>query len=230
VPELPSHFEDVVARCLQKERDRRFQDVGELGKALAPFAPRRARAAVERIVRTIEAGRASLAPTVPEQVEALAVTAPADSASVSGGTGAAWGATGAPRKTRRSTRLLAGALTVPAVLFVCVGGWLAMRAHRGAPVPLQSAMVSAGAPSSAPEPSFFAAGEPRPAASAPPSGTAADAAPPQSSAATSASPNVVLRPPPKRPALGAGPAAKPNCNPPYVIDPAGHRQYKPECL
>ncbi len=32
------------------------------------------------------------------------------------------------------------------------------------------------------------------------------------------------------PAAAAAPKPTANCNPPYVIDSAGHRQYKPECL
>jgi hypothetical protein len=39
---------------------------------------------------------------------------------------------------------------------------------------------------------------------------------------------------PPSPAAPASPAAAkpaaPNCNPPYVIDSNGDRQYKPECL
>jgi serine/threonine protein kinase len=47
--DVPRGLEAVVARCLEKERDRRYADVAELAQALSPFASDRARAYVERI-------------------------------------------------------------------------------------------------------------------------------------------------------------------------------------
>jgi eukaryotic-like serine/threonine-protein kinase len=47
-PEAPAELEALVARCLEKDPSRRFQDVGELAIALYPFAPRRARLSAER--------------------------------------------------------------------------------------------------------------------------------------------------------------------------------------
>jgi serine/threonine protein kinase len=46
---LPVDLERAVLRCLEKKPERRFQDMGELAAAIAPFAPERARAALERI-------------------------------------------------------------------------------------------------------------------------------------------------------------------------------------
>jgi serine/threonine-protein kinase len=37
-PEAPDELEQVVARCMQKDMMRRYQDVGQLAEALAPFA------------------------------------------------------------------------------------------------------------------------------------------------------------------------------------------------
>ncbi len=37
-PDIPAELESIVARCLQKDRAARFQTVGELAAALAPFA------------------------------------------------------------------------------------------------------------------------------------------------------------------------------------------------
>jgi serine/threonine-protein kinase len=45
---VPPELEAVVWRCLQKDPNNRFQNVGELAVALYPFAPRRARISVER--------------------------------------------------------------------------------------------------------------------------------------------------------------------------------------
>jgi serine/threonine-protein kinase len=47
-PDAPAELEAVVARCLEKDPSRRYQDVGELAIALYPFAPRRARLSAER--------------------------------------------------------------------------------------------------------------------------------------------------------------------------------------
>lgn len=48
-PGLPPALDRVVARCLSRERDARFCDVGELAEALAPFAPDSARPCLEKI-------------------------------------------------------------------------------------------------------------------------------------------------------------------------------------
>lgn len=47
-PDLPAELIAVVERCLEKDRDKRFQSAAELAVALLPFAPKRARGAVER--------------------------------------------------------------------------------------------------------------------------------------------------------------------------------------
>ncbi len=53
VPSVPEALERVVLRCLEKDKTRRYADVGELARALAPFAPERCRAAAERISRIL---------------------------------------------------------------------------------------------------------------------------------------------------------------------------------
>jgi serine/threonine-protein kinase len=50
LPDAPAVLEDAVARCLEKERDRRFASVGELAVALKPLGGRGAPARVERIL------------------------------------------------------------------------------------------------------------------------------------------------------------------------------------
>src|SRR5262245_32071166 len=47
--DLPDGLEDVVMRCLQKEPDQRYPDVGELARALAPFGPTNASTSASRI-------------------------------------------------------------------------------------------------------------------------------------------------------------------------------------
>lgn len=48
-PEAPKALEDVILRCLEKDREKRFADVAELARALSPFASERVRARIPRI-------------------------------------------------------------------------------------------------------------------------------------------------------------------------------------
>jgi serine/threonine-protein kinase len=48
IPDAPVELEQIVSRCLEKDPDKRFQDVAELALALYPFGPRRARLSAER--------------------------------------------------------------------------------------------------------------------------------------------------------------------------------------
>ncbi|HEX6276209.1 MAG TPA: serine/threonine-protein kinase [Polyangiaceae bacterium] len=48
LPEAPPALEALLQKCLEKDPDRRFQDVAELAVALYPFGPRRARVSAER--------------------------------------------------------------------------------------------------------------------------------------------------------------------------------------
>jgi serine/threonine-protein kinase len=54
-PDVPAELEAIVLQCLEKRREDRYRDVGELSIALLPFAPKRAKAAVERISGIIQA-------------------------------------------------------------------------------------------------------------------------------------------------------------------------------
>ncbi len=77
-PDAPPELEAVILRCLQKDLPRRYQNVGQLALALAPFAPPTAHAIIERIVAVV--GReASTAPLPP-------VAGPGDTMGTSTGT------------------------------------------------------------------------------------------------------------------------------------------------
>jgi serine/threonine-protein kinase len=52
-PDLPQGLVYAVERCLQKQREHRFQNVAELAEALAPFAPEHSRLSVGRIAGTL---------------------------------------------------------------------------------------------------------------------------------------------------------------------------------
>jgi hypothetical protein len=62
-PDLPPPFEAVVMRCLQRDVDQRFRDVGQLAEALAPFASPEGRAMCRRVKAVLGAGPADLAST-----------------------------------------------------------------------------------------------------------------------------------------------------------------------
>jgi serine/threonine protein kinase len=54
-PEVPEGLERVILRCLDRNRDTRYQSVDELAEALMPFAPSRARYSLDRIRSTLGA-------------------------------------------------------------------------------------------------------------------------------------------------------------------------------
>jgi eukaryotic-like serine/threonine-protein kinase len=48
-PDAPAGLEAVLETCLKKRREDRFESIGDLAEALAPYAPERSRISVERI-------------------------------------------------------------------------------------------------------------------------------------------------------------------------------------
>jgi serine/threonine-protein kinase len=236
-PDVPPPFGAVISRCLEKDRDKRFRTIGELAEALVDFAPPRARGSVERVMRTMEAAGLATpgasSPLQPAPGAANAVTAPG------GPTLDAWGRTGTGGSPAPSTsgKRLALAAAAAAVLAAVAGGVVLSsrgRAHPGRPQALETEAMPRAA--SVPAPVAVPMVPPTSTPVAEPATPAARAS--ETEGATTAAPSHARRP---RAASGASPApANPapvpaaaparNCNPPYVIDLAGHRQYKPECL
>jgi len=68
LPGLPAGLEALILRCLEKDRDKRFQNVAELAVALSPFAPMDAAPLVARIRRVIGGPAASLAEGAPSRM------------------------------------------------------------------------------------------------------------------------------------------------------------------
>lgn len=52
--EIPAELESVVLRCLEKQREDRFADIGDFARQLKPFASSEGRESVERIVLALE--------------------------------------------------------------------------------------------------------------------------------------------------------------------------------
>jgi len=106
-PEISVEFEQVVNRCLSKDPNARYQTVGELAVALAPFA-RDSQRSVERVTRTLRGG--SKPEVAPTEVPATTDRSPAR------GTEASFGRTsGASSRTTSKRALLIGALAVGVV-------------------------------------------------------------------------------------------------------------------
>ena len=241
---LPPGIEAVVARCLEKDRQKRYANVADLARAIVDFAPARASGSVDRVLRTLQtagigvAGETRAAPTgrgVEGPTASVSRTAPAAA------TLDAWGQTGT--ETARAHPSVGRFVTIGAAALLGAGlvgalMWSA-RPKAGASPEVAPSTAVAPLPTSEPRPSASAAvpatsassdvhAEPAPTASASTDRPAASPTPhPAASHASRTTPA-----PAATPTRAATPAPAPpkNCNPPYVIDSNGHRQYKPECL
>jgi serine/threonine-protein kinase len=73
-PDAPPELCAVVQRCLEKEPEMRFQDVGELCAALAPFGKPGAAISSQRAIRLSRATVSTLPPPASQGVSPMAVT------------------------------------------------------------------------------------------------------------------------------------------------------------
>jgi serine/threonine-protein kinase len=240
-PDVPVGLEAVVATCMEKDRRRRYRNVAELALALLPFAPKRARTSVERISGIIQAAglsASSLAvPPSPKGPETQ----------MSAGTMTPVGRTTAGPSGRKSA--VFGGLGAAAVLVavVCAGiFWKRASAHgEGTPATAILSASPVDLPVAASAPPAAPPAPPPPTVAAEPSATLPIAPlakpvvlakpatpPPRAFGGTPprAQPPSPTPPPPPAVPSSAPPEHKPSCNPPYFIDSAGDRQYKPECL
>lgn len=243
-PEVPEGLDHAVLRCLMKDRNQRFPNVFELGRALLPFAQPESRIHVERaerVLRVTDATVSGLAPmtdrmSFPQSSQAstpamsvpitpLAAT-PAAVMQPIEPTVNSWGQSGmGPAPKKRGILVIVG---VAAALLAAVGGLLAARAT-------SSSEAKAPAPAASPslEPKTEAKAEPKaepapqpvaPVASAAPAVTEAPSTPSIAAApATPATPAAALKP---KPFTAAKPASKkadtkPDPAPPPTSKPGG---------
>jgi eukaryotic-like serine/threonine-protein kinase len=225
--DAPEKLEQVIATCLAKDREQRFQTVGELAIALKEFGSKHARGSVERVLGTLQkAGlsRAILPPTPAHDFHVAPPSAPAVASMAHGPQTAATWQTSAEKRTGR--RALAGVAVVAGLAALVVAGAMVLRkVGAAAPARVETAaasaapsVVPAAAPESRPAPEVSVSASPSPPAAAP-----ASIARPAPAAVPARPPAPTAKPSPPKPAAA-------NCNPPYVFDSAGFRHYKPECL
>jgi len=103
-PAVPDGLQNVVRRCLEKDRERRFANVSELAHALSPFGSRATSRSVERIARIL--GSSSV-------LDAIPLSGPAPTpANFGPSTQSNWGQTRPNRSSAMSLLAAAGALIV----------------------------------------------------------------------------------------------------------------------
>ena len=243
-PDAPAALESVVTRCLEKDPRNRYPNVGELAVSLAPFGSGQARGYVERSL-AILGGRSASAPPAALAPNAVSASSPEVQ------TAAPLGRTANERPNHR--KAVAGIAGTLGIAVLVVGGVLVTRrSFDGSLRPTPTAARPSSDPHAAAQGGSTTSGSqaaPATTKTAPvdPSlpSTALPSLTPLPTGANVATTTKTLPPMHHlgKPDAGtsgtnagaptASPtptSATPNCNPPYFIDPAGHKQYKPECL
>jgi serine/threonine-protein kinase len=185
-PDIPEGLEQVILRCLEKDRNLRFGNVAELAHALVPYGSQFAARSADKVSRVLSAAGISS-----RELSLSPATAPVEAS-----TSAAWGQT----QTRRSRPALWLGIGLAAAAAVGIPAFLLLGGKGAAPGSVASEVAStttappAPPPSEAPAPpaapSVTVASEiatPAPSASASPSATVASSKKP------------VAGPTPKRP-------------------------------
>jgi serine/threonine-protein kinase len=213
---VPAGLERVIHRCLEKSRERRYQDVAELAAALVEFGSKRAGASLERIQGTLQPGLGST------ELASLPGISPASS------TLAAWQSIGGHKRGGKAAAAIAGVLGVAGLVVVWLLFVRRSAPPAAAPGPGAETRVVASAPAApaaSPANTVLATGVPEVPASA---SVAPAASPPAAASAPASRPQ---RLPPARTTLApALTQAKPNCDTPYYFDAQGNRVFKKECL
>ncbi|HKO49804.1 MAG TPA: protein kinase [Polyangiaceae bacterium] len=204
-PDVPAGLETVIFRCLEKDRSRRFQTVGDLAGALGPYAPRKSRASIDRIAQVMQAAGMSATSPAPS-VPPVASAAPAVGVS----TVTAFGKTAAGSSRAKPALIAAGLLSVLAAVAA-----LTLRPRAAADSKQASApsIADSGTIAQAPSPSppsalaeVIASTTPVPAAASAPASASASAS--ASAPASPLGPARSLKPAPRPPrSPAAAPAA-----------------------
>jgi eukaryotic-like serine/threonine-protein kinase len=256
-PDLPVRLEEIVARCLEKDRRRRFSTIGELAVALKEFGSKGAEASVERILGTLRGGaptEVSLVDLSGELVPTLEPTRCAPAPTPHFDTRAEWSGThrGIGRRGGRSLAWVG----VSVVAIVAVGAVVALRYGAMATVTtassaLHSSEPASGSASGSAAPSVVTpppteataiampAGAP-PTLSVPEAAARASVAMPPTTTRTSTEPrpsHTLAGPRPPRsastltsPHATTAPKTPPDCDPNYTLDAEGRKHFKHQCF
>jgi len=237
---LPPGLSEVIARCLEKDRNLRWPTVAHLTAALAPYAPARAQVLVERIAIVL-GQRGSIPPAggvggVGQGTYAGGATAPGAMTAGGGvGTSPGWGATGNHPAPSGGTFAAIAFASVVGLAALGGGGFLAYQHLNADPAataptaPTGTPQTAASQPASQPSASAATAGDPS-AAAPPATGSAAAAVDPSASAVPTAlaktAPVTAIKPPTTAviPTPPASPSPTPPANPPT---PQHHAAPKP---
>jgi serine/threonine-protein kinase len=236
-PDSPERLEQVVARCLEKDRTARFQTVGELAIALREFGSEQAARSVEHILGTLR--NAGMMPgQPPEEDQQPSLPSPSPVAGKTPPTDASWGDTAADsstprRRMRRAVTTLAVAAGALLASVMVAGARRFSRQTSNATIPPGSITVSATT-SASPVP-VAAATSPQVDLADAASTASLSAAVPTHSAVAPPTAHVSRPPPATRAAASASASAAPtprtvDCDPPYYVNEKGSRVYKKECL
>jgi eukaryotic-like serine/threonine-protein kinase len=212
-PDVPEGLEAAILRCLEKDRNRRFSNVGDLAAAIAPFGTRHAARSAERISKVLST--AGISSSQLDIQPAQPTTAAAATQSNFGNT----------TQTKRSGRTLLIALSVIGAA-AAGGAALYLRQPAVDPAPGASADPTAthAPPPQAPTVSTVPPVSPTASAASEPTATAA-------SASATASATLALKPmsrpkPASKPSKPAKPAPSPTPSPAPkpAIDPLEGRR------
>ncbi len=190
-PDLPAALAAAIARCLEKDKARRWPNVAELALALLPFGPKRSRTSADRISKVIHgAGLSASALALPPSTDPMPANAVPASTSPDtvAKTSASWGHTGAGEaRTRRGPTLVVAGVVLAAVVAIGVGAMLmrgGARTADGAPAggtappstaalaPVEPITTPAQVAAATPATSIVVAPAPAVATGAPPSASA----------------------------------------------------------
>jgi serine/threonine-protein kinase len=209
-PHLPASMQAIIERCLEKDRENRFHNVGELAQELQAFATPTGRASIADIVQVIREAGESVRPSMPDVTGNFALreavtlppgAPPEERAILTTSSGAAsWGATqtepGAPNGWRRWRIPIFAAAGAAVILAV---GVTRIHGHASSASAAPAAMATAATVREPSKAASVSLETPPVAVIAAPSSTPTAA---DSSAAPAAAPVVAATPPARR----SGPA------------------------
>jgi len=216
--DAPPALEGVLQRCLQKDRNLRFQTVGELATALVGLASARGRLSTEGILGTLQ--RAGMSPSMtPPHASSMAVAR----------TDASWSGAGPVRRSSGTRFAVMGGVFALGLIALAIG---LLRSAKTATI-LVNVTDTPSIPSTAPAavPPGTAGSEPAP---LPPSTAVAATTEAASAQGPGAAPRASSSRHPKAPPAASTratvpPAPNPNCDPPYTMDDQGRKLFKAEC-